>query len=146
MTFKARHDVDMTLKPDNRTICIVLWIAAMGATLYASVLPRLAPPEEYGIDKLIHFGVYGLLALLPTLAFRRQSARWTAYAVSFLLAVGIEIAQGYIPNRTASIHDVISSAFGMGAGVLAALVLLRRWERLRQPQNDMAGSGTLPAD
>ena len=136
----------MTLKPDTRTICIVLWIVAMGATLYASVLPRLAPPEEYGIDKLIHFGVYGLLALLPTLAFRGRNARWTAYAVAFLLAVGIEIAQGYIPNRTASIHDVISSAFGMGAGVPAALVLLRRWERLRQPQNDTAGSGTLPAD
>ncbi len=122
----------MKLQAPSQTISAILWVVAMGTTVYGSLVPRLAPPNEYGIDKLIHFGVYCFLAFVPTLSFNQAAARWAALITTFISAVGIEIAQAFVAGRTSSIHDVISSALGMLSGILAAMALRRRWERAKQ--------------
>jgi VanZ family protein len=70
--------------------------------------------------------VAGALAIAP-------SARHDALVATGLLAYGalIEVAQMFVPGRTASLADVVADAVGIALG----LVLARVWRRLAVPAN-----------
>jgi len=62
-------------------------------------------------DKVVHLGTYGLMAMLIGLAFRRMPL-----PLVLLMTVGIgacdEIAQLYIPGRSADIGDYAADGLG----------------------------------
>lgn len=94
-----------------------------GAMLYGSLAPELAPPGEYGFDKLLHAGAYGTLAGLGILG--TQTRRAAIAVVLLVIAYGgsIEILQSFIPERSGSWGDFAANATG---AVLAGATLLTR--------------------
>ncbi len=71
-----------------------------------------------GYDKIGHFVLYGILALLLALAFpRRGRLRLTKAALLLAALVALEeFSQSFFPNRTASWVDLTFSFLGILAG------------------------------
>jgi VanZ family protein len=121
---------------------MLLWIRSLGALAWASLSPRLAPPGEHHLDKLIHLVVYALLALPPALALARRAALGCGLALT-LLGIAIEIAQGYVPGRQGSPADALVNLAGVALGLVAGLALRRAWRgrAAMSAQNDAGSEG-----
>ena len=102
-------------------------LAALGLAafmLYGSLAPSLAPPGEYGFDKFLHAGAYGLLAGLLTLTTRTRRAGMAAIALAIAYGGLVEIAQSFIPERMGSWEDFAANS--IGALLAGGLLLARR--------------------
>ena len=95
--------------------------------------PDLLPPFPFA-DKLIHAGVYGVLAALCYRALRRASPI-SGFRNSWLIVVAILMAslygardewhQSFIAARQADRFDVLADMVGSSMGVLGYAYLLR---------------------
>ena len=109
----------------------VLWAALI---FFLSSGPRDIPaPEVVGIDKVLHFGAYGVLGFL--LARGRLSFALTAL-IGILYGASDEVHQMFVPGRSPSVFDWIADA----AGVLAGVYLYTRW-RARRPDRKLRARG-----
>ncbi len=80
------------------------------------------------VQHIIAFGVLGLAA-----AFLRSAAwRLRALAATLTLAIVVEWIQIPIPNRTASLSDLLASLVGAFAGFGLAAALATAWELVRK--------------
>jgi VanZ family protein len=84
-------------------------------------LPRL--PRISQVDKYLHLGVYGLLAVLSARSFSRTGMRH-AFVMAFLLTVAVGFADEGIQSlgtvRTADRYDLLADA---GGGIIALLLV-----------------------
>ena len=96
----------------------------------AMLMPATLITPEQGWDKIIHFGVFALWAMLAVFAMpeepRRQGPR--ILLLGLALALGTEAAQAFITvlNRTGDPIDGLADMLGVGAGLMGLAV---RWER-----------------
>jgi VanZ family protein len=87
-------------------------------------LPRL--PAGFQLDKVAHFGIYGVLGALAAAGWlragRRPAAHWLIIAGA---AVGLidELHQATLPHRTAEVADWIMDALGVLAGFVLVVYL-----------------------
>ena len=101
------------------------WLRALGfgavslALLYAGL--RAQPIEQLFAeeDKLHHWLGFLLFALSARLAFPRGRWLWLALGC-LLLGLLIEVAQGWLPLRTASLGDMLANTLGVASGLLIA--------------------------
>ena len=115
----------------NRILVAVLWSALI-------MILSLAPSEEFsntamdGLDKFVHFVLYGVLSLLTVLAVvssRRLAVLHSApFVYSFLYALVfgtvLEFGQYAVANdRSFELMDVVANAVGAGTGLLVFLYL-----------------------
>jgi glycopeptide antibiotics resistance protein len=79
---------------------------------------------DYGfVESLSNAVMFVPLGVLIALYFRRQ-LWWMSVGLAFALSVCIELGQAlFLPERTASIYDVIANTFGalMGGGAVAVI-------------------------
>ncbi|WP_369599980.1 VanZ family protein [Hahella sp. SMD15-11] len=91
----------------------------------------LRPVEELPLpdinDKVAHAVGLGALTLAAGLLHRRLPIAWLA-ALLMGYGIAIEVAQSFVPWRSASLADVMADALG----VLIATVLLHNTAMLRQ--------------
>jgi VanZ family protein len=93
----------------------------------ASAKPTVAGPRIANFDKLVHFGVYGLLATLVCRQTRgARGAAWSLLAVSAFGATD-EIHQYFVPGRYAEVADWVADTLGAAVAVLA----YTRWTAYR---------------
>ena len=110
------------------------WLAGgLAVALVLGLLWGGAQPVAVGLvrapwDKLLHFGVFGVLAAAVGVALGRASLWWLALGVAVAVGVADEWHQLSLPGRSAGWGDLVADACGAlaGAGV-AAWVL--RWGR-----------------
>ncbi|MFQ5902012.1 MAG: VanZ family protein [Thermodesulfobacteriota bacterium] len=103
----------------------------MGLIFYLSSNPYPEYiPEVWNLDKLIHIGEYGILAILwfRALGISKTSCRGKMpliLAIIFTVLFGItdEVHQHFVPGRYASIYDIIAD----GSGAWLGLWLYRRF-------------------
>lgn len=93
-----------------------------------SLLPQTAPPTDYGADKGLHFLGYSGLMLLAAISWPRPSWRWWALAL-VLGGIGVEIAQGFTPTRSASLGDAVANSIGVAIGWGVAVLVSRRFKQ-----------------
>ena len=94
----------------------LLWLLLICLVAYGSVMPSIAPPNKWHLDKFMHFGANYAIALFPLYLCR---SRWSSYCTIMaviMFGIAIEIIQQNIPGREASVGDVLANI----AGVLAA--------------------------
>jgi VanZ family protein len=76
-------------------------------------------------DIILNVAIYMPLGLAAVLAFRRRHARGfaatAAIACGFLLSVGMELMQVYVPGRDPSLLDVLTNTLGTAAGAALAI-------------------------
>ena len=79
----------------------------------------------YGIDKLIHFALFGILAYLLVTYFLSPAIKhpnqtmWMIIILSSTYGMGMEYYQQYFTNRSFSYWDGVADALGSVAGALA---------------------------
>jgi VanZ family protein len=104
-----------------------VWIAALLATVVASLLPVfLLPMVPPGGDKLEHFGGYALLAAAAVQLFAGKRALWRAAVGLIALGIALEIAQGvFTTTRQMDVVDAIANTCGVAGGMAIVLTPLR---------------------
>ena len=99
-----------------------------------SLVPQEAIPPTGLWDKTNHILAYAALAATGGLAYRGLRA-WLLVAVGLLiLGAALEIAQSMLPDRVASLQDVLANAIGVALGMLLATGATALWVRLRPSQ------------
>ncbi|HEY9106346.1 MAG TPA: VanZ family protein [Roseateles sp.] len=91
-----------------------------------------APPKtvDLGWDKANHVLAFASLAFSAVWALWQRPRQWI-WLVLALLAYGvfIEIAQSFLPPRSADWHDVVADGVGIALGLLAAWPVARLGDR-----------------
>ncbi|MGH7663488.1 MAG: VanZ family protein [Gemmatimonadaceae bacterium] len=125
---------------ERRWVPPFVW-AAVILTATSVPSPRISPSLGGG-DKIIHFGMYGVLgALTMRAAWRRRSpALAFALVVSGVAAFGAvdEWHQRFIPGRGAELLDWVADASGGTLGALAGSALARRGSRGKEGRGSRA--------
>jgi len=108
--------------------CALGWA---GAIFYLSHIPGVeVPPVLFGMDKLLHAIVFGILgfftlgALTGTVRPRRIPLPWLAVLLVTAYGVLDEFHQHFVPGRTPDIYDVMADAAGGMLGVWLFRVLI----------------------
>lgn len=113
-----------------------LWRALLALLLAVITVLALvpAPPERLstGWDKSNHLLAFGALAFTAVWACWPQPRRWHCL-VAWLLAYGggIEVAQSFLPPRSADLADVLADGMGIALGLALAWPLTRLAARLQ---------------
>lgn len=108
----------------------VLWRALLALLLAVITWLALspAPPDSAstGWDKANHTLAFAALAFVSVWAVWQRPRQWLLL-VAALLAYGgfIEIAQSFVPSRSAEWNDVLADGVGIVLGLLAALPIAR---------------------
>jgi VanZ family protein len=89
-----------------------------------SVLGRVLGWTPTRVQKLLHVGLYGLLALLLVWSLGTIDAFALRLLTAFIITVGfgavMEWCQTRVPGRVGSMADVLLNAAGAALGLLAA--------------------------
>jgi VanZ family protein len=104
-----------------------------------SSLPDPGLPPVSGSDKMAHFVVYALLAVLWGRALcagspaKVTNLRAIVAMIASALYGGLdELHQRYVPGRLADWQDLVADATGAVAGGLFVLLVARAWQRSRR--------------
>src|SRR5690349_11411756 len=105
-----------------------LWPAIVWSivVLVLTLLPGEKLPEVpvFGIDKIVHFFIFGLLMILTAFGLYKISRQagsienpiLISFIYSTLFGIAIEVIQQYVPNRSFSVYDIIANVIGVGLG------------------------------
>lgn len=104
---------------------LIFWMAVI--FILSSVPGKEYPSYDIPhLDKVVHFGLYGVLGYAAWFAFaaygqtKGKSASWmagVAASVALIYAVSDELHQLYVPFRSCDAADLIADAMGIGAVV-----------------------------
>jgi VanZ family protein len=102
----------------------------MAALFFASSGPGVDLPAGRGLDKVMHAGAYGVLAILSVWALtggRLRSASGTVLLAAWLISTAYgatdEWHQSFVPGRQPDGADLLADALG----ALAAAGAIRAW-------------------
>ncbi len=110
----------------------IAWAA--GIFLMSCLPSKEHVPLFEGVDKVFHFGLFGMLSILLFLAFfyeqRRPPLKAALLALLITAAYGAfdEFHQSFTPTRSVDVFDWVADAAG---GMLAFLAALRRRDQPR---------------
>jgi VanZ family protein len=109
----------------KRTLILLLWGLLMACVVVGSLLPAASPVivvvgRMHISDKMLHFGAYLVLSVLPLIGFRERRRGMVAGLSMFLLGLLLEDGQQFSPGRAVEFGDVIANGAGVVCGVLLA--------------------------
>ena len=86
-------------------------LLSIATVLFLWQFPNTGAQSIPYLDKLVHFGIFFVLAM----TFHRAFALSAKLSLLFLACYGlaIEIAQSYAPGRGADVYDWVADAFGV---------------------------------
>ena len=109
----------------KHTVILVLWVVLICCVVVGSLLPAASPVmvavgRLHINDKVLHFGAYVALSLLPVIGFRDRRRGLIAGLSMFILGLLLEDGQHFSPGRAVEFGDVIANGAGVSCGVLLA--------------------------
>jgi hypothetical protein len=109
-----------------RAAILSFWIFLICCVIIGSLLPAASPVmvdigRLHVNDKVMHFGAYLTLSLLPVIGFRDRRRGLRAGLSMFLLGVLMEAGQHFSPGRSVELGDVIANGAGVSCGALLGL-------------------------
>ena len=93
----------------------------------ASGRSEVAAPSIIGIDKVAHFGVFGLLAILVVRNGFSPRRAWIAVLAVSLFGLTDEWHQSFTPGRFVEFADWVADTLG----AIIAVTIYVRWPRAR---------------
>jgi VanZ family protein len=108
-----------------------VWLLAAGVVGLLSVLPPASKPIQLlaaltVADKLLHFGAYAVLGLLPAMHERRAVLVGTL-ALVMVEGLALEFAQDFVPGRSFEWLDLAANWAGVVSGAWVGRALGRRY-------------------
>jgi VanZ family protein len=116
-----------------RRLYRVAFYAGLVLVIALSVMPQDAMPTTGMWDKINHALAYAALALAGGLGFLGLRAMILVALGLLLLGAGLELVQSVLPDRTASLYDLLANAVGIVLGSLVAAGSNSLWPRPRRP-------------
>ncbi len=108
-------------------LAVVVWTVALTTTFPVHIKETVMPVDPAGIHvaKVLHFCAYAFLAAFSL--WLRPPVVWRWLIVLLLLEHGVatEWVQGFVPERTPRVDDVVIDHLGVALGV----VLSWPWRR-----------------
>lgn len=101
---------------------IFVYYVVVMVLVFLLPVPSTPLAESRHVDKLVHFGIFLVFALL--FYIDREGGVWWTFLISVAVAGGIELVQWTLPYRDGGWLDFLAGASGAGLG--AVLVHLRR--------------------
>jgi VanZ family protein len=125
---------------DGRPLGATVVVVVAAVVLVGSLLPvpttaseaSVVAPLGIGADKWVHAASYAVVAGLAaaTRGWGRRVPALVAVAVAVaVFGAGVEVAQSFVPGRTASGADAVANAVGAAVGVAGWWLLARRRTR-----------------
>ena len=110
----------------RRRAALLLWAVIMIGVVVGSLLPATSPVMAavgrlHVSDKVLHFGGYLALSLLPVIGFRDRRRGVVAGLSMFILGLVLEGAQHFAPGRAVEVGDVLANGAGVSCGTLLGL-------------------------
>jgi VanZ family protein len=99
----------------------VLCILYTAFIISVSLMPSPGGPSGGYWDKVGHFLAYASFGLLVWYTFRTRIGRYGAATAGVFLGGVLEVAQYYVPGRSASYADAAANTLGVVVGVLVAM-------------------------
>lgn len=120
----------------KRLIPAILWAFLI---LYFSTKGTINLPESwwnfFSMDKIGHFGIYGIFTFLLLSGFLSTSSKWKekgvqiALSISILYGIGMEVTQyAFFPGRYFEYLDIIANIIGSFIGLLFFNFLMKKHE------------------
>jgi len=102
--------------------------------IFATSVPSTFVPRQLGpYDKVVHFGMYAVLAALVTSAIAHKQGLVKAVAVTVIAVAAFgavdEWHQQFIPGRSMDVMDWVADSIGGIIGVIAASLIRPRWSK-----------------
>ncbi len=113
-----------------RRAALWAWLAGMATVAVFSLSSKLGPPDGEGMDKIVHFAGYMVLALQTQPVFATRRAALIAALCMIPFGIAMEIGQDYVPGRSADAFDAIANSIGALLGVAASLPFRRFCARM----------------
>jgi VanZ family protein len=105
---------------------LLFGLALIGIT-GLGVAPLAAPLPPVPIaDKWAHLLAYLVLAMLLDLGWPKGGFDWRKWTLLLGHGIAIELVQSQLPNRFASLGDIVANTAGVALYALALQALLRR--------------------
>lgn len=106
-----------------RRITLVYWIALTYLLLapdpmwFLSMPDGMDDPHSLNLPDLVqHFLALGLLGVLLTCQMNRQSMTSLSFGIAVAYSIGTELVQMFVPDRFASVLDVLANLSGLATG------------------------------
>lgn len=113
--------IRFTTAPEQRRIWRSMLVVLLVAITYLALVPEPPKSVSTGWDKSNHALAFASLAFVSVWALWPRPRQWGLLVVALLAyGVGIEIAQHFLPPRSADAQDVVADAVGIALGLLAA--------------------------
>jgi VanZ family protein len=96
-----------------------------------SLIPQDSVPAQNLSDKAGHAMAYAALALAGGIGYRGLRSLILVGLGLLLLGAALELAQSVLPDRMASLHDVLANAIGIVLGSLFASGANTVWPKHR---------------
>ncbi len=99
---------------------LAVWTVALTTTFPVRVHQAVFPTDPLGIPvgKILHVAAYAFLAGFAALMRRAGAWRWLILVLLLEHGVATEWIQGFVPERTSLVSDVVIDHFGVALGVL----------------------------
>lgn len=119
----------MSSPPSRRLHRAWVWPVVLAVGIFiASTRSQIAEPDISHIDKVAHFGVYGLLATLLCRLGRGWRAAVFALLAASLYGISDEWHQSFTPGRSVEVADWVADT----SGAALAVLLYTLWPRYRR--------------
>lgn len=116
----------MTTRQEFKSL--IFWGPLLFAT-YMAFTPTSHAITSSMSDKRLHLMAFAYLSVAFWWAYPRWGASYVAAALLVTYGVCIEVIQAFIPNRFASLSDLLADCIGIGIGL--GVVHLVRWIQTR---------------
>lgn len=112
---------NLLFSPRSRPLWRALLALLLIAITWLALSPAPPPKVNTGWDKANHALAFGALAFAAVWAWWPQPRRWGGLVVALLgYGAAIEIAQSFVPPRSADWHDLLADGLGIAIGLAAA--------------------------
>ena len=101
---------------------------ALMVLLFLAPVPPTHLAESSHVDKLVHFGIFLVFALL--FHVDRAPSVWWALLTTFTFAAAIELVQSLLPYRDGDGWDFLAGAAGATCGTVLMLWFARQARRV----------------
>jgi VanZ family protein len=107
---------------------VLVWSVALTTTLPVHIKEAVLPVDPAGIHvaKVLHVTAYAFLAAFA--GWLRPKGNWHWLILILLLEHGVvtEWVQGFVPERTSSVNDIVIDHIGVALGVALSWPWWRR--------------------
>lgn len=107
---------------------IFVYYVVVMVLVFLLPVPTTPLAEARHVDKLVHFGIFLVFALL--FYIDREWGVWWTFLISVAVAGGIELVQRTLPYREGNWLDFVAGAAGAGLGAVLVLLIRRQVGRV----------------